>query len=251
MKLALFLCSIALASINANAKWSDPLSLEECDSYPGYETQCAERYYLKEYVDMYNFLRMQIKHQLSGLEKKYEEEPCDDPSLIEDLTTLLTKREESWVEYIDHKCALESYGNTSRAGSSHFCPIESKINRRLVLGKDIKNGIGNEDCSTSGSIRLVTDSFIVDLSNNCEHGLYNCNEISYFGLRKSDSSTIKLKGKFYSPNIGEGNNNFQFIFENGAITYSVSIDGVLQVKNSSSGKTLVSESGSWERGDWH
>jgi hypothetical protein len=250
MKKFSMLVFLLVYSFTTSAKWSNPSSLEECSDYPGYEGYCVERYYVNEYHEMKEFMRQLIQYQLSGIERKYNEEICDDEKLIDNLTQLFDEREKTWNDYVYRKCKLETYGSRGR-GDRHTddCMREMKAKRRELLGRNIKTGIGSQECTTSGSVRLVTENFIVDLTNNCDFGLYQCDSIQYHGLRKSDKSTITLKGKFKVIN-DNGSRNFAFMFVNGNVEYLVSLSGHLTVKNKTTKKLMVSESGLWERGVW-
>ncbi|HGF6046406.1 hypothetical protein [Enterobacter hormaechei] len=91
------------------------------------------------------------------------------------------------------------------------------------------------------SRKLDTEKFAISLINKCGHFESKCDEMVYLGVRKSDNSTISLKGKtlhdFAGKIIGS-------TYKNGEIAYTVTYAPV-KLFVSKGNHVLVEQAGQW------
>lgn len=89
--------------------------------------------------------------------------------------------------------------------------------------------------------KLDTEKFAISLINKC--GLFNseCDQMYYLGVRKSDNSTISLKGKTLHDSAGK---IIGSTYKNGEIVYTVTYAPVKLIV-SKGNHILVEQSGQW------
>lgn len=89
--------------------------------------------------------------------------------------------------------------------------------------------------------KLDTEKFSISLINTCGHFDSECEQMVYLGVRKSDNSTICLKGKTLHDSAGK---IIGSTYKNGKIVYTVTYAPVkLTVSNGN--HVLVEQSGQW------
>lgn len=94
---------------------------------------------------------------------------------------------------------------------------------------------------------LVTPSFVVRITVNCEEGNVTCDDVSYVGTSKKTGKHITLRGTTKHSLCADGVTpcTFQgYEFSNGKTFYRVLADGTLLVTQGK--KVLVKETGTWE-----
>ncbi|HGH4657645.1 TPA: hypothetical protein ACJIWY_000532 [Enterobacter bugandensis] len=89
--------------------------------------------------------------------------------------------------------------------------------------------------------KLDTDKFVISLINKCGHFESKCDEMVYLGVRKSDNSTISLRGKTLHDSAGK---IIGSTYKNGEIAYTVTYAPVKLVVSKGS-HVLVEQSGQW------
>lgn len=93
------------------------------------------------------------------------------------------------------------------------------------------------------SRKLDTEKFAISLINTCGHFESECNEMVYLGVRKSDNSTISLKGKTLHDSAGK---IIGSTYKNGEIVYTVTYAPAKLVVSKGS-QVLVEQSGQWRK----
>lgn len=91
--------------------------------------------------------------------------------------------------------------------------------------------------------KLDTEKFAILLINKCGHFESECDEMFYLGVRKSDNSTISLKGKTLHDSAGK---IIGSTYKNGEIVYTVTYAPVKLVVSKGS-HVLVEQSGQWRK----
>lgn len=86
-----------------------------------------------------------------------------------------------------------------------------------------------------------TEKFSISLINKCGHFESKCDEMVYLGVRKSDNSTISLRGKTLHDYAGK---IIGSTYKNGEIAYTVTYAPVKLVVSKGS-HVLVEQSGQW------
>lgn len=89
--------------------------------------------------------------------------------------------------------------------------------------------------------KLDTDKFTLSLVNNCGRFESECGQMYYLGVRKSDNSTISLKGKTLQDPTGKITGS---TYKNGDVTYTVTYTPLKLVVSKGS-HILVEQSGHW------
>ncbi|MDO2449375.1 MULTISPECIES: hypothetical protein [Enterobacter] len=89
--------------------------------------------------------------------------------------------------------------------------------------------------------KLDTEKFAISLINRCGHFESECDEMVYLGVRKSDNSTISLKGKTLRDSAGK---IIGSTYKNGEVAYTVTYAPVNLVV-SKGNHILVEQSGQW------
>ncbi|HDR2651266.1 TPA: hypothetical protein QCI61_001224 [Enterobacter asburiae] len=89
--------------------------------------------------------------------------------------------------------------------------------------------------------KLDTEKFAISLINRCGHFESECDEMVYLGVRKSDNSTISLKGKTLRDSAGK---IIGSTYKNGEVVYTVTYAPVNLVV-SKGNHVLVEQSGQW------
>ncbi|EMN1409029.1 hypothetical protein [Enterobacter nematophilus] len=89
--------------------------------------------------------------------------------------------------------------------------------------------------------KLDTEKFAISLINTCGHFDSECDEMVYLGVRKSDNSTISLKGKTLHDPAGK---IIGSTYKNGEVAYTVTYAPVKLVV-SKGNHVLVEQSGQW------
>lgn len=110
-----------------------------------------------------------------------------------------------------------------RFNTMHFATTEQS----LVVGSETK--------------KLDTEKFTISLINKCGHFDSECDKMYYLGMRKSDNSTISLKGKTVHDSAGK---IIGSTYKNGEIAYTVTYAPVKLVV-SKGNHVLVEQSGQW------
>jgi hypothetical protein len=90
--------------------------------------------------------------------------------------------------------------------------------------------------------KLDTEKF-VSLINRCGHFESECDQMVYLGVRKSDNSTISLKGKTLHDSAGK---IIGSTYKNGEIVYTVTYAPAKLVVSKGS-QVLVEQSGQWRK----
>lgn len=89
--------------------------------------------------------------------------------------------------------------------------------------------------------KLDTEKFDISLINRCGRFESECDAMVYLGVRKSDNSTISLKGKTFRDSAGK---IIGSTYKNGEIAYTVTYAPVKLVV-SKGNRVLVEQSGQW------
>ena len=89
--------------------------------------------------------------------------------------------------------------------------------------------------------KLNTEKFAISLVNKCGRFTSECDQMYYLGVRKSDNSTISLKGKTLHDPAGK---IIGSTYKNGEIAYTVTYSPVKLVV-SKGNHVLVEQSGQW------
>ena len=91
--------------------------------------------------------------------------------------------------------------------------------------------------------KLDTDKFTISLINKCGRFEGECDQMVYLGVRKSDNSTISLKGNTLHDSAGK---IIGSTYKNGEIAYTVTYAPVKLVVSKGS-HVLVEQSGQWHK----
>ncbi|MFW7213780.1 hypothetical protein [Enterobacter sp. BNK-22] len=91
--------------------------------------------------------------------------------------------------------------------------------------------------------KLDTDKFTISLINKCGRFEGECDQMVYLGVRKSDNSTISLKGKTLHDPAGK---IIGSTYKNGEIAYTVTYAPVKLLVSKGS-HVLVEQSGQWRK----
>jgi hypothetical protein len=99
----------------------------------------------------------------------------------------------------------------------------------------------------SGTDRLTTPTYIIEITELCEEGVVGCSNVTYVGTNIKTSQSITLEGKAImhmcadevTPCHHEG-----YEFKNGNVSYKVTPDGALIVSRNK--KVLLREHGKWQ-----
>ncbi|KTI88134.1 hypothetical protein [Enterobacter hormaechei] len=91
--------------------------------------------------------------------------------------------------------------------------------------------------------KLDTEKFTISLINKCGRFEGKCDQMVYLGVRKSDNSTISLKGKTLHDPAGK---IIGSTYKNGEIAYTVTYAPVKLVVSKGS-QVLVEQSGQWRK----
>ncbi|HFS7361932.1 TPA: hypothetical protein ACH1LD_004777, partial [Enterobacter roggenkampii] len=91
--------------------------------------------------------------------------------------------------------------------------------------------------------KLDTERFAICLINKCGHFDSECDQMVYLGVRKSDNSTISLRGKTLHDSAGK---IIGSTYKNGEIAYTVTYAPVKLVVSKGS-HVLVEQSGQWRK----
>ena len=91
--------------------------------------------------------------------------------------------------------------------------------------------------------KLDTEKFTISLINKCGHFDSECDQMVYLGVRKSDNSTISLKGKTLHDPAGK---IIGSTYKNGEIAYTVTYAPMKLVVSKGS-HDLVEQSGQWRK----
>ncbi|MBG0626548.1 hypothetical protein I4P27_19185 [Enterobacter roggenkampii] len=91
--------------------------------------------------------------------------------------------------------------------------------------------------------KLDTEKFTISLINKCGRFESECDQMFYLGVRKSDNSTISLKGKTLHDPAGK---IIGSTYKNGEIVYTVTYAPVKLVVSKGS-HVLVEQSGQWRK----
>ncbi|MDU1920883.1 MAG: hypothetical protein E6304_19820, partial [Enterobacter roggenkampii] len=91
--------------------------------------------------------------------------------------------------------------------------------------------------------KLDTERFAISLINKCGHFDSECDQMVYLGVRKSDNSTISLRGKTLHDSAGK---IIGSTYKNGEIAYTVTYAPVKLVVSKGS-HVLVEQSGQWRK----
>lgn len=100
---------------------------------------------------------------------------------------------------------------------------------------------------TFAASRLTTPSFVITIDSRCEEGVVACDRVRYTGVSRKTGKSITLNGRDVHTRCADGVTPCRFLgyrFNNGAITYMVWENGMLEVTEG--GRVLVQESGQWE-----
>lgn len=93
------------------------------------------------------------------------------------------------------------------------------------------------------SRKLETEKFAISLINKCGHFESECAQMVYLGVRKSDNSTISLRGKTLRDSAGK---IIGSTYKNGEIVYTVTYAPAKLVVSKGS-QVLVEQSGQWRK----
>lgn len=94
---------------------------------------------------------------------------------------------------------------------------------------------------------LETPRYLIVVEQKCPEGNVTCSNVTYVGTNKSTGDSISLVGSTMHTYASDGTPN-QFLgyrFENGNITYMVTVDGRLTVTRNGN-EVLLEELGDWE-----
>ncbi|MFY7340770.1 hypothetical protein [Enterobacter cloacae complex sp. IR5422] len=91
--------------------------------------------------------------------------------------------------------------------------------------------------------KLDTEKFTISLINKCGRFEGECDQMVYLGVRKSDNSTISLKGKTLHDPTGK---IIGSTYKNGEIAYTVTYAPVKLLVSKGS-HVLVEQSGQWRK----
>lgn len=91
--------------------------------------------------------------------------------------------------------------------------------------------------------KLDTEKFTISLINKCGRFEGECDQMVYLGVRKSDNSTISLKGKTLHDSAGK---IIGSTYKNGEIVYTVTYEPAKLVVSKGS-QVLVEQSGQWRK----
>ncbi|WP_262770521.1 hypothetical protein [Enterobacter asburiae] len=91
--------------------------------------------------------------------------------------------------------------------------------------------------------KLDTEKFAISLINRCGHFDSECDQMVYLGVRKSDNSTISLKGKTLHDSAGK---IIGSTYKNGDIAYTVTY-APAKLAVSKGSQVLVEQSGQWRK----
>jgi len=98
-----------------------------------------------------------------------------------------------------------------------------------------------KDNSAAISKKLITDKFIVTLTNKCGDFNTACNDIFYLGIRKSDNSVISLNGKSVTDSSGQV---IGAEFANGNVIYKVNYNAP-RLTVTQNKKGIINQEGKW------
>ena len=91
---------------------------------------------------------------------------------------------------------------------------------------------------------LITPTYEVEITENCEEGIVGCDDVTYVGRNKVTGKSITLKGKSIMHMCSGGADPCRhegYEFKSGSIVYRVTHEGDLVV--SSGSRVLVNEHG--------
>ncbi|MCG7803141.1 hypothetical protein MCV29_18210 [Enterobacter asburiae] len=91
--------------------------------------------------------------------------------------------------------------------------------------------------------KLDTEKFTISLINKCGRFEGECDQMVYLGVRKSDNSTISLKGKTLHDSAGK---IIGSTYKNGEVVYTVTYEPAKLVVSKGS-QVLVEQSGQWRK----
>jgi hypothetical protein len=227
---------------------TDKLTTQDCTCLEGAEnSRCFEALRSQYLSRIQGYLISQVEFQLQG---NIGPGKCTQETGGVSLKELLKERKHAWSSYAYAHCEVIAYCEFCGRGDPDVetCKVAMNEKRILELESELREGIEFFNCEApraSDILVLSTERFVINLSSNCPTGLFECDTILYTGTRKSDGSKIELVGEAYygskpNPSFQQG-----YIFKNSTIHYIVTIDGKLEVIDSTSGKVLLSESGKW------
>ncbi|WP_165857582.1 hypothetical protein [Marinobacter sp. JSM 1782161] len=96
---------------------------------------------------------------------------------------------------------------------------------------------------------LDTPNYRIEIESNCVEGEVSCDRMTYHGTSKISGNAISLEGRTWHTTCADGVTPCRFLgyrFENGAVTYRVHEDGLLEVVRHGD-EVLVHEQGTWQR----
>lgn len=99
------------------------------------------------------------------------------------------------------------------------------------------------------AMTLVTEHYIVTITQHCPEGYVICDHVTYEGKSKKSGNSLKLKGETWHTYCADGVTPCRFLgyrFENGKYQYFVHDEGILQVLKDE-GESLIYENGIWQQ----
>lgn len=103
-------------------------------------------------------------------------------------------------------------------------------------------------CSSAYAGVLVTPGFAIVIAEQCQEGNVACAQVVYTGVNRKTGAALTLRGKALTAMCADGVtpcHHLGWVFENGAVTYTVTDAGELTVTES--GRTLTRQAGKWVR----
>jgi len=243
--LCIFFIALSSPIVHADPDWdSTDMKFSDCDDVFWKEAgMCYGSYYRQREARLESY----IKHQIKAL--NYSNEPhelCDK----EALSTGFDEVKKAWYAYTTVNCTLSTYCNhdcgSGYSASTQECSTSAVQKRVEYLENIVKDGIsGYCDFPNPKTQTLDTTHYLVQLSAQCELGLFECDKITYKGTNKKTGASIILNGKIYLKEEQGIDMPKGFEFVSSKTVYKVTNDGLLQVFNQESGKVLLNEKGTW------
>ncbi len=94
---------------------------------------------------------------------------------------------------------------------------------------------------------LVTQDYIVTISQNCVEGDVDCDNVTYYGVNTNTGASLDLQGRTVHAPCTDGITPCRFMgyeFFNGAYRYFVAQNGTLQIFQN--GQRILEQSGYWD-----
>lgn len=184
------------------------------------------------------FIKLQVLHFYP-----YDDKMCHETTSSERYERF-NKAEREYKNFLRGYCSEiipRQYGSGDNPHA--YCMEEEILNRKKYLLEKLEGSFYVDYCSLikgeSNKAYLITNKFYVSIIKNCPDSFYLCNDVVYFGKRKSDGASIRLQGGY----LIENNVHVGYKFEKGNLDYKVYFNGDLKVQKNSS--VIFSDSGKW------